>query len=166
MRREYGMHLGYVTDRNDPEQLHRVRLCVPGIVEPQSGWALPLGVGGAKDWGAFAVPPLGAEVAVWFRCGDIEAPHYMPAHWGKPNGQSEVPPEARRTPPDNVVLSTPTFCVEFDGDQRFVISNRRTGDRIEWDESGVRIKTLGSIDLDATLVTIKGRQVRPIAAPI
>jgi len=173
------MHLGEVTDRNDPEQLGRVRICVPGIVEPQSDWALPIGRGGAKNWGEFAVPPLGAEVAVWFRGGDIEAPHYLPAHWGKPEGVSEVPNEARRTPPDNRVLTTPTFRIEMDesqGRERLALTNTRTGDTLVIDAAentvtlqgttAVVIKAIGAIDLDAAQITIKGRQVRPVAAPI
>ena len=87
--RHYGLHIGYVTDRNDPEQLGRVRVCVPGLLEPHSGWAWPLGTsgGGSKNRGFFAVPEVNAEVAVWFNqgdlCGDL---FYLAAQWGKPGG--------------------------------------------------------------------------------
>lgn len=177
----YGFHLGFVTARNDPESLGRVRLCVPGLLEPQSDWAWPLAGcgGGAKDHGFFAVPPLGAEVAVFFRGGDLEAPHYLAAHWGKPGGQSEVPEEARREHPDNRVLSTPTFRIEMDeatGAERLKLTNKRTGDALTFDArdntitlnatTAVVIRAVGAIELDAAQITIKGRQVRPIAAPI
>ncbi|HET6344124.1 MAG TPA: phage baseplate assembly protein V [Myxococcota bacterium] len=179
--RVFGMYLGVVTDRDDPEQLGRVRLRVEGLVEPQSGWAWPLGTsgGGSKDCGFFAVPEVGAEVAVFFRAGDIDAPHYLPAHWGKPAGASEVPAEAQRPSPDNRVLATPHFRVELDeteGAERLAISNRRTGDTLTFDgrentvtlqgTTAVVIKAVGAISLDAAQITIKGRQVRPISAPL
>ncbi len=69
-----GMRIGYVTNRNDPEQLGRVRVCIPGLIEPHSAWAWPLGTcgGGSKDHGFFAVPELGAEIAVFFNQGNID----------------------------------------------------------------------------------------------
>ena len=96
--RLYGMYLGYVTHRDDPEGLGRVRVCIPGLIEPHSAWAWPLGTcgGGSKDRGFFAVPEVGAEVAIFFNQGDPEAPHYISAHWGKPDGMSEVPKRRRR----------------------------------------------------------------------
>lgn len=69
-----GMYVGYVTHRNDPEKLGRVRVCIPGVLEPHSAWAWPLGTagGGFKDRGFFAVPEEGAEVAVFFNQGDVD----------------------------------------------------------------------------------------------
>lgn len=88
-----GLYVGYVVQRDDPEQLGRVKICVPGVLEPESAWAWPLGTGGggSKDAGLFAVPDLGAEVGVFFNRGDVEAPYFLTANWGKPNGESEVP---------------------------------------------------------------------------
>ncbi|MCA2977361.1 MAG: hypothetical protein INH37_03670, partial [Myxococcaceae bacterium] len=59
-----GLYVGYVTDRNDDAQLGRVRVCIPGVIEPESAWAWPLGTvgGGSKDRGIFAVPEKFAEV--------------------------------------------------------------------------------------------------------
>ena len=126
------------------------------------------------------MPALGAEVAVWFRAGDISAPHYMAAHWGMPEGQSEVPEEARRgTTPDNRVLATPTFRVELDetaGAECLRIKNCRTGDALTFDATSntveltgttaLVLKAIGAIELDAAQITIRGRQVRPIKDPI
>lgn len=71
-----GMYVGYVTTRDDPEQLGRVRVCIPGVLEPESAWAWPLGTlgGGSRNRGFFAVPEQGAEVAVFFNQGDVDAP--------------------------------------------------------------------------------------------
>ena len=40
--RLFGLFIGYVTHRRDPEQLGRVRVCIPGLLEPHSAWAWPL----------------------------------------------------------------------------------------------------------------------------
>ena len=176
-----GMYVGYVTARKDPEGLGRVRVCIPGVLEPESTWAWPLGTsgGGFKDRGFFAVPEEGAEVAVFFNQGDIDEPYYLSAHWGKPDGESEVPEEAQKDPPDNRVLATPTFRIELDeseGARKLKLTNRKTGDHLLFDAeentitlegtTAITIKAVGAISLEAMSVTIAGRVVRPIADPI
>ena len=171
-----GMYVGYVTKRDDEEQLGRVRVCIPGLLEPESAWAWPLGTvgGGSKDTGFFAVPEVGAEVAVFFNHGDVDAPFFIPAHWGRPNGESEVPEEARKTPPDNRVLATPTFRVELDESKearRLKLTNRKTGDSLVFDAedntvtlqatTALTLKAVGAISIEAPLITIAGRVVRP-----
>ncbi len=176
-----GLYIGYVTDRHDPEQLGRVRVCIPGLVEPHSAWAWPLGTagGGSRDRGFFAVPEEGAEVGVFFHMGDVDHPHYLAAHWGKPGGKSEVPEEGRRSPPDNHVIATETFRIELDetkGQRKLQLTNRKTGDRLVFDAednavtlegtTAITLRAVGTISLDAPQVTISGRLVRPVEDPI
>lgn len=179
--RLFGLYIGYVTKRNDPEGLGRVRVCVPGLIEPESGWAWPLGTvgGGSKDTGFFAVPEEGAEVALFFNQGDVDEPYYLSAHWGKPAGASEVPEEAQRELPDNRVFSTKTFRIELDessAQRKLRLTNKKTGDHLEFDAetntvtleatTALTLRAVGRIALEATEVTIAGRVVRPIADPI
>lgn len=176
-----GMHVGYVTHRRDPDRLGRVRVCIPGVVEPHSAWAWPLGTagGGFKDRGLFAVPEEGAEVAVFFNQGDVDAPYYLSAHWGKPDGESEVPEEAQLDPPDNRVLATPTFRVELDESKdtrRLKLTNRKTGDHLVFDAeensvtlaatSALTLRAVGAVSIEGVQISIGGRVVRPIADPI
>ncbi len=176
-----GLYVGFVTKRDDPEQLGRVKVCVPGVLEPESAWAWPLGTagGGSKNRGLFAVPEAGAEVAVFFNQGDVDAPYYLAAHWGKPGGESEVPEEARKSPPDNRVLATETFRVELDeseGARKLKLTNRKTGDFLLFDAeentvtlqatTALTLRATGAIALEGTHITIRGRVVRPIADPI
>ncbi len=176
-----GMYLGYVTQRDDPEQLGRVRVCIPGVLEPESAWAWPLGTsgGGSKNRGLFTVPELGAECAVFFHQGNVDAPHYLCAHWGKPGGESEVPEEAQGASPDNRVLATETFRVELDeraGARKLRLTNKKTGDHLLFDAeansvtleatTALTLRAVGAITLDAMQITIGGRVVRPIADPI
>lgn len=176
-----GMYLGYVTHRDDPEALGRVRVCIPGVIEPHSNWAWPLGTsgGGFKDHGFFAVPAKGAEVAVFFHQGDVDEPYYVSAHWGKPDGESEVPAEAQKTPPDNRVIATPTFRIELDeteDSRKLKLTNKKTGDHLVFDAeknsitlegtTSITIRAVGAIRIEAPQVTVAGRVVRPIAQPI
>lgn len=176
-----GMYVGYVTDRNDLKQLGRVRVCVPGLLEPHSAWAWPLGTvgGGSKNRGFFAVPEENAEVAVFFNQGDVEQPYYLCGHWGMPNGESEVPEEAQKDSPDNRVLATETFRIELDesnGGRRMKITNKKTEDYLLFDAeentitlqgtTAIMIKATGAISLDATHITIGGRVIRPVADAI
>jgi len=179
-RRLLGLYVGHVTDRNDPEGLGRVRFAIPGLVEPFSPWAWPLGtMGGAKNQGFFAVPELGAEVGVLFNQGDVDAPYYLPAQWGKPGGVSEVPEEAQRSPPDNRVFATSTFRIELDeseGARKLKLTNRKTGDTLLFDAetntitlegtTAITLRAVGAITLDAAVITLAGRVVRPIADAI
>ena len=176
-----GMYVGYVVDRKDPEQLGRVRVCVPGLIEPGSGWAWPLGTvgGGSKNRGFFAVPEENAEVALFFNQGDIDQPYYLAEHWGKPDGQSEVPEEARKDSPDNRVLATETFRIELDetqGARKLKLTNKKTGDYLEFNAeantvtlqatTSITIRAAGGISLEACQVNIAGRVVRPVAEAI
>jgi hypothetical protein len=175
------LYIGYVTDRDDPEGLGRVRFCIPGIIEPFGPWAFPLGTvgGGSKDTGFFAVPELGAEVGVLFNQGDPDAPWYLAAHAGRPGGVSDVPEEAQKSPPDNRVFSTPTFRIELDeskGARKLRITNKKTDDFLLFDAedntitiqgtTAINILAVGAINLDAPMVTIAGRVVRPTQDPI
>ena len=177
----FGMFTGYVTDRNDPEELGRVRVCIPGFLEPHSAWAWPLGTcgGGSKNRGFFAVPEVGAEVAVFFKQGEVTAPYYLSGNFGKPDGESEVPIEAQKSPPDNRVIATENFRIEIDEsdkDKKLRLLNKATDDMIELDAennsiviqatTSIVIKAEGAITLDAAQINIRGRSVRPSATPI
>lgn len=154
---------------------------IPGLIEPESAWAWPLGTcgGGFKNNGLFAVPEIGDEVAVFFKQGKVSATYYLSAHWGKPAGENEAPKEAQLSSPDNRVFSTNTFCIELnesEGNRKLKLTNRKTGDHLTFDAeentvtiegtTALTLKAVGAISLEATQITIGGRVVRPIADPI
>lgn len=167
---------GYVVDRADPKGLHRVRVCVPGLLEPASAWARPVATlwGGSGNMGAFGVPDNGAEVVLLFLFGDLDSPVYLTGWPGTPGGTSEVPTEAQQDPPDNRVIATHSFRVQFDeteGARGFRITVPENEDAIEYDAealvwrikgtSAVLIESDGSIKITGTDVSINGRSVRP-----
>lgn len=181
--RLFGLHVGYVTDRNDPKGLKRVRVRVPGLVEPASAWAWPLGTtgGGSPDRGGFITPAKGAAVGVLFHLGNVDHPYYLCGWWGRPGGSSEVPSPAREGPAteDVHVLETDLWRVTMDdrpAKKSLVIENKETGDKLEWDglaagilldaKVALVLKCVGVLNIQAGQVVINGRVVRPGTDPI
>ena len=175
-----GLYIGQVVDRADPERLGRVRVKVPGLVEPASAWAFPLGtVGGGSDRrGFFAVPEVGAEVGVLFHQGDVDHPYYLCGHWGKPDGATEVPEPVKSLSvadtPQVRAFETGRFLLVFDdraGHEALVIKDKRSGDQLELDGVGMGItikgtsalilKADGIVSIEGTTVVINGRLVLP-----
>ena len=130
----YGLYDGFVLERDDPDGLGRVKVTVPGILE-ESDWAFPVGVpgGGAGQGGLWWVPKVNASVAVFFVAGDIEAPRYMPSHWG----DGEAPTDAHV---DKAILETDSWIIEIDkrsGQRSLKLRSKTTDDHLELDlESG------------------------------
>ena len=179
------LYIGEVVDRDDPEGLGRVRVRIPGLVDPASPWAFPLGtVGGGSDRrGFFSVPEKGAEVGVLFHQGDVDHPFYLCGHWGKPNGQAEVPEPARELPKEEVpqvrAFETGRFLLVFDdraGKEAFLIKDKKSGDQIEFDgaamgitikaTAGLVLKADGLVNIEGASVQINGRLVLPGPKPI
>jgi hypothetical protein len=90
-----------------------------------------------------------------------------------------VPEEAQKNPPDNRVLATQTFRVELDetsGGRKLRLTNKKTGDHLVFDAeentvtlqatTALTLRAVGAISIEGTQITIGGRVVRPIAAPI
>jgi uncharacterized protein involved in type VI secretion and phage assembly len=179
------LYIGEVVEREDPEGLGRVRVRIPGLIEPASAWAFPLGtVGGGSDRrGLFAVPEKGAEVGVLFHQGDVDHPFYLCGHWGKPNGEAEVPESARglskEEAPQVRAFETGRFLLTFDdrgGKEALIIKDKKSGDQVEFDGVGMGItikatsalllKADGLVSIEAASVQINGRMVLHVPTPI
>lgn len=164
----YGLTIGEVVSNNDPENLGRVKVFIPGIAEP-TPWALPLGRPTAPSEGVWWVPKVGAEVGVFFRQGDIDYPHYMAGHWGR----GEVPSEV--TGVDDKAIVTPEYIVTISSGA-LKVEHRLTGDAIEhtgltgqWKvkgTAGIVLESLGEVRITATAITLNGRPVLPASQPI
>jgi len=94
-RRLYGVWIGEVTRRDDPEGRGGVLFRIPGLIEDESAdWAREIGVSGgghAQSGGPFHPPPIGANIAIFFEQGDPDKPVYLSGPWGAPDGVSDAP---------------------------------------------------------------------------
>lgn len=138
--RHTGLYIGVVVKRDDDEKLGRVKFRIPGLIEPISEWAFPLGtVGGGSDArGFYAVPEEGAEVGVLFHQGDVDHPYYLCGHWGKPGGNSEAPTPIRNLSksdaPQVRVFETARYLISFDDrkdNELLTIKDKSSGAKIE-----------------------------------
>lgn len=179
------LYIGEVVDREDPECLGRVRVRIPGLVEPASAWAWPLGtVGGGSDRrGFFAVPEKHAEVGVLFNQGDVDHPYYLCGFWGKPGGKTEVPEPIKELSKDDApqvrAFETGRFLLVFDdraGKEALLIKDKKSGDQVEFDgaamgitikgTSALLLKSDGIVSIEGTTVQLNGRLVLAGKKPI
>jgi hypothetical protein len=157
------MYIGTVAQRDDPEGLARVKVALPGLIEPATRWAWPMASpgGGIAQRGKKRVPKLGAEVCVLFVQGNPDRPVYLPANWGKPGGVTEIPgsnvdpdtldgengepnegtldPLSAEDAPDVHVEETENYLIvvdEREGKDRMFVRHKKTGDFAEYDGIG------------------------------
>lgn len=169
-----GISVGTVVRRDDPKGLGRVKVRIPGILEPESGWALPVGVpgGGSKDRGLWWVPDNGAEVAVFFNQGDADDPRYMPGHWGMPNNIADVPDASDGGDPDVRVLAFGAYDVVVDtrgGSKKLEIIDKADGANLLRFKAGEGLLELGAgtkVKIDAgTLLEVLAETLIDLGGP-
>src|SRR5690349_16118403 len=95
----YGKYSGIVTDNEDPDNLGRIKVKVPSVLEDVEVLARP-----CLPFGHFYVPAVGAKIWLEFEAGDPRFPLWVGAWY--PTGTT--PPEAAIQPPDNRVIQTPS----------------------------------------------------------
>ncbi len=125
-RKHWGKYRGFVADRDDPEQLGRLRVRVPSLLaDALPGWAWPVTPYGGAGIGLFALPQRDDIVWVEFMEGDLAHPLWTGCAWAKPGGQSELPAEALDAYPDAVVLRTAAghtvVLTDTDGEEKITI---------------------------------------------
>ncbi len=133
--RYLGVYDGTVVDNADPEVLGRVRVMIPGLIEPSSAWAEPVGkAGGSAQRGEFAVPETGAVVTVQFLMGDPDRPKYQSGYWGKPGGKSEAPTYLQNVAARDAhlihVVETKEYDIVMDsrsGKERLILRSKKNG---------------------------------------
>lgn len=181
-----GLYDGVVVDNLDPLCNGRVRVMVPGLIEPASGWAMPIGGtgGGSSGQGFYRVPKIGAEVSVQFAQGNIDAPRFLVGPWGAPGGVPDAPTYLHALTPAEAVqvgvmqtdrweivlddrpgqatlrirdLMFPTDVVEIDGVTHGVTISGT---------AAVVIKSIGVVSIEGLQILLNGRLVRPSGDPI
>ena len=87
----YGVVVGVVTNNEDPEGMHRVKVRLPWLsAQDESNWARMVTFMAGKDRGAYFLPEVDDEVLVAFEHGSLEHPYVIGALW---NGK-DTPPES------------------------------------------------------------------------
>ena len=90
-----GVVVGVVTDNNDPDDLHRVKVKLPWLDESvESDWAKMATPGAGLERGFFWLPEVEDEVLVAFEHGDVHRPYILGGLWNAvdapPASNSEI----------------------------------------------------------------------------
>jgi uncharacterized protein involved in type VI secretion and phage assembly len=89
--RIYGVVVGVVTNNQDGENMHRVKVRFPWLSkDDESNWARVAAPMAGNGRGAYFLPEVDDEVLVAFEHGSVEHPYVLGALW---NGR-DAPPES------------------------------------------------------------------------
>jgi uncharacterized protein involved in type VI secretion and phage assembly len=89
--RIYGVVVGVVTNNQDPDNLGKVKVKFPWLVEnDESTWARVASPMAGANRGIIFIPEVDDEVLVAFDHGDVRAPYILGAVW---NGTDKPPQE-------------------------------------------------------------------------
>jgi len=131
-----GMFLGEVVQIGpevDPNKVGQILVKVPGLLEPSSLPAFPIGRAFGVNNGSWWIPEVGTNVIVFLNQGDVDHPYYLPGPWGAPDGVSDVPDQAPNGSVDHRVERWRDFHVTFngeDGSETFTIEDLGSGTKI------------------------------------
>jgi uncharacterized protein involved in type VI secretion and phage assembly len=160
-----GVVPGIVINLEDPENLGRVQLNLPGLVEV-SNWARVAAPMAGPGRGFQFMPEIGDEVLVAFQNGDIQYPYILGYLW---NGEERPPsedPQLRLMRSKNgheIAIYDP----EIDqGDKGYIQLKDAHGNLIRLANASIKISCVGTIEINAPnifinerIVTITGRAI-------
>lgn len=168
--RYWGKYKGLVVDNDDPENLGRLRVKVPGILgeDVVTGWAMPcLPYGGASDQGLFFIPEVDAGVWVEFEEGSLEFPIWVGTFWTKPGGASEVPkPGDTQSPPTRKTIRTvkgnSIELEDKDNEETIIITEKTNNNKVTMDKNGIVVEdgNGNKIELTSSGVTIASSKIK------
>ncbi len=150
--RVFGVVIGVVTNNQDPENLHRVKLKFPWISDDvESTWARVVTPMAGAGRGVYFLPEVEDEVLVAFEHGLVDQPCVIGSLW---NGE-DTPPESNDNGENNhrTILSRSGHVLRFNdqsGSETIEIIDKTEKNKIVIDTAGNSI----SIEAD-TEMTIK-----------
>jgi uncharacterized protein involved in type VI secretion and phage assembly len=86
--RFYGVVIGVVTNNEDPDNMHRVKVRFPWLSDDvESNWARVAAPMAGKDRGTYFLPEVDDEVLIAFEHGQVDHPYVIGSLW---NGKDEA----------------------------------------------------------------------------
>ena len=142
----FGFYKGIVDDRNDPDNLGRIKVRVPDIYEDETFdyWAIPLGLFAGKNVGFFAIPNKGDNVWVTFENGDPRFPLWTYGWWGNDQRPQTASPDV------NVLQTTSGHKIELDDKDKLIRITDANGNIVILNDKGISVISdnisLGKLD--------------------
>jgi len=164
-----GVMVGLVTNNNDPQDLGRVKVQLPGLdSQDESSWARIAAPMAGEQRGFYYIPEVNDEVLVSFEQGDIHRPYILGGLWNgqdkppKPNsevvgGGGKVNQRILQSRTGHVIILDDT-----QGKEKITIQDKTEGNFIEIDSAAnsMMIKVAGNLTIEAGgIITIKGKSI-------
>ena len=150
--RVYGVVTGVVTNIDDPEKLHRVRLKFPWLADQdESAWARVAAPTAGSGRGFYLLPEVDDEVLVAFEHGDPRFPYVIGSLWNK-NAQ---PPAESTDKNDKRSLTSRSGHVirldDTDGGEKIEIVDKSAKNSIviSTSDNTITIKADGDITIES-----------------
>lgn len=154
-----GVVVGIVTNNQDPEGLHRVKVRLPWLcASDESHWARVVSPMAGKGRGLYALPEIDDEVLLAFEHGRIDHPFVLGALW---NGKDTPPESNSNGSNDHRSFTSRSGHVlrlnDAHGQETVEIIDKSGNNRVVIDTSGrkIRIEADGDIELTSATGRIK-----------
>jgi len=158
VKQTQGVYRAVVTDVRDREGLGRVQVRVPDA-EAEAAWARVSTLMAGDRRGTWFVPDVGDEVLVAFQGGDPRQPIVLGSLWSA----SKRPPEAMDPAGGNAVRVIRTGAgieIRLDDAAGRVVVSTPDGASITLEHGNVRIQASGSVEIDASQLTLSAGLVQ------
>ena len=155
--RFYGVVMGIVTNNNDPDKMHRIKVKFPWLTEDhESNWARVATPMAGNDRGAYFLPEVDDEVLVAFEHGLIDQPYVIGSLW---NGK-DIPPESNQGGENNhrTFKSRSGHVIRFndkDGQESVEIIDKTGNNKIVIDSAKNTLTIEADSDIDIKSTTGK-----------
>lgn len=151
--RYYSCYRGFVADRDDPENLSRLRLIIPSVggTNVYDYWAFPRNVFSGAGYGSQVIPQKGDVVWVEFESGHPNKPLWSLGYRGK----NELSGESDITDKDCYWFITPKgHVIKINDTKNYIHIKTQHGDYIELNSNSISCVTdkkisLGTLDNSA-----------------
>lgn len=155
--RFFGVVVGIVTNNQDPDGMHRVKVRFPWLtLDHESHWARVVAPMAGGKRGIYVLPEADDEVLVAFEHGSLEHPYVVGALW---NGKDKPPENNSDGKNDNRSFTSRSGHVvrlcDTDGDERIEIIDKTGDNRIVIHSSDNKISVEAKGDIAVKSATGK-----------
>jgi uncharacterized protein involved in type VI secretion and phage assembly len=168
--RFYGVVVGVVTNNQDPENMHRVKVRFPWLSnDVESNWARVAASMAGNGRGAYFLPEVDDEVLMAFEHGRVDHPYVLGSLW---NGK-DTPPESNDNGENNhrtiksrsghvvrlndAAGSETIEIIDKSGKNRIVINTAENSITIEADADIAIKSAVGKLTMEANGIEMKSQ---------
>lgn len=153
----YGVVVGIVTNNQDPDNMHRVKVRFPWLSQSdESNWARVATPMAGNGRGVYFLPEVDDEVLVAFEHGSVEHPYVVGSLW---NGKDQAHESNSDGANNNRSIKSRSGHVvrlnDSSGDEKIEIIDKTGSNKIVINSSGNKIEIKAAGDVEITSQTGK-----------